>query len=277
MERWESYATRRVGVTQPIGLSQADVATWSQPAAAKERRLLAIRDLMRMEMPDDRADVDNGPLTFGTGTLQWSLPEPALHTIYRRKTWTRTTIPDCAKLLYWTISIGSPESMEQFDATEINFDSAGMPYFVDAWGNPILWLRTAPGYIPNPTVFAAQTTLPASGTIQTGDYTNDHDPFDQTGNSLYEKDFRLVPLIWSWGPNQEDGICAGPTNSDGTAKEPPQPDSQGKQDYMWLANPYYSWAPTDPKNSNYGKTMWRGSVLDKTAYDNITNHQTGTR
>ncbi len=51
MERYESYMNRRVPIQIPTG---------TQPKAAAQMRLNAIRELMRLEMPDCRADVTTG-------------------------------------------------------------------------------------------------------------------------------------------------------------------------------------------------------------------------
>ncbi len=54
MKRYESYLTRRV----PVNLNNLS------PGQAAEDRLYAIRDIMRMEMPDHPADINSGPITL---------------------------------------------------------------------------------------------------------------------------------------------------------------------------------------------------------------------
>ena len=45
------------------------------------------------------------------------------------------------------ISMTYPEAMSQFGENEIaDLDGDGWPVFVDGWGNPIMFLRWAPGF-----------------------------------------------------------------------------------------------------------------------------------
>ena len=68
MRKYESYTTRRV----PMNLSGM------VPSTAAQTRLSALRDLMRMEMPERWNDVTYGPTVTG-------LPQPALQRLYQAK------------------------------------------------------------------------------------------------------------------------------------------------------------------------------------------------
>lgn len=202
MQRYESYLTRRV----PVNLSGLP------PAQAAQDRLYAIRDLMRMEMPD-RADdligsvknpipiVDNLPIELPNSKQK--VLTPAITRLYKSYYTTHlkedNIIADkaCAQaaMLYMIISLGSPEAMEQFNQKEIgDYDNDGMPEFLDGWGRPIFWLRWAPGFSPY-------------SDIQKDDPINHHDPFDprRADPSAYH----LIPLIYSAGANGKPGLAVG--------------------------------------------------------------------
>ena len=212
MEQYESYRTRRV----PINTVGAD------PVAAAFARLVAIRDIMRMEMPERWSDVTRNPLTGGQG--------PALYSAYRRRyaqarLKCETTYPvgtyrdqsqerlnrySSAECLYMIVTMaGGADARDQFNDSEIgDADGDSLPEFHDAWGNPILFLRWAPGLTESDLqaqVFFEDPTSP-------GDYiqdptalqraaVEDHDPYDY--RNLYSYAYRLVPFIYSAGP---DGI-----------------------------------------------------------------------
>src|SRR5262245_7864013 len=76
MEQYEGYRTRAVPLRLPQG---------TPPQLAARLRLYALRDLMRMEMPERVTDVMDGQATLNVAPLiQLSYP-PALWQSYRRK------------------------------------------------------------------------------------------------------------------------------------------------------------------------------------------------
>ena len=94
--------------------------------------------------------------------------------------------------LYMWVTMGDREAVEKFQPDEIaDTDGDGYPEFVDAWGNPIKFLKW-------PTGFAAESE------IMSGDYDNDHDPFDP--RRIDPAAFRTVPLVWSSGPDKKSGL-----------------------------------------------------------------------
>ena len=193
MQRYESYLTRRV----PI-----QILPGTQPRAAAQMRLDAIRDLMRMEMPDAKSDIASGPITFSWG----SVPEPPLHKLYAANP--PTSNLDAAQCLYLVVSMGNPEAMEQFNQSEIGMVD-GKPVFVDGWKNPIMWLRWAPGLVDSE--------------IQVADQAKHHDPFDTRSVDGFA--FHLIPFIYSSG---------GAKKSDGT----PNYGIDLKAGYVFKGNPY---------------------------------------
>ncbi len=95
-----------------------------------------------------------------------------------------------AECLYLIVA-SDPEARELFQPGEIgDVDGDQAPEFLDAWGMPIKFLRWATGF---------------RSEMQTADYENDHDPFD--ARRIDPTAFRMVPLIYSAGPDKEYGIA----------------------------------------------------------------------
>jgi prepilin-type N-terminal cleavage/methylation domain-containing protein len=186
MKRYESYMTRRVPIRIPPGTNPKDAAAL---------RLYALRTLMRLEMPDSLADASAIPPMFH----QYLPVEPPLHVLYRNNPPTANW--DSAQCLYKVVSLGSPEAMEQFNASEIGVIATDLtnkkPVFIDGWGNPICWLRWAPGFSSGP-------GFGAPSDIQTGNPAADSDPFDPRKvdvdpTTKQPRAFHMIPLICSGG------------------------------------------------------------------------------
>jgi hypothetical protein len=209
MKQYESYMTRRL----PLGLlvyasgPKQGQPLWPNDAATA--RLCAIRDLMRMEMPDRLYDVTDPPIPLpnaavmiGGQLLQASVPRPALsQMILNRLTSSPPAQSDLngqAELLYMIVSMGSPEAMEQFSPSEIGVPSNdGYPTFLDGWGQPIFFLRWAPGFSPYSDIQFANPqpiTDPATGLVKVQ---GSHDPFDTS--NVEQNAYKLVPLVYSAG------------------------------------------------------------------------------
>jgi prepilin-type N-terminal cleavage/methylation domain-containing protein len=288
MKRYESYMTRRV----PIN------TTGMNPRQAAMYRYLALLDLMRMEMPERSLDFDNG-VTAGSGQTPTCLKLsttgnpwttlPALTQAYWQKFNNKMPVDNCraAKYLYMWVSMTYPEAMSQFGANEIaDIDGDGWPVFVDGWGNPIFFLRWAPGFCSgvglNPNPFnPSNPTQPRTdlSDIQTGDPVNDHDPFDsrRTNSSAY----RLIPFIYSAGPDQ-----VGHTLSSDPAKNDPKVGltkqfKDGSKYYNIDFSAFNSQTldKLDPYFPDPNSGQLLGAVNDSTAsdlgknhFDNIHNH-----
>ncbi len=215
MQRYESYMTRRV----PIPMTDSSNKPFS-PLAAAGIRLVALRQLMRMEMPERWSDIVNPcdsadnkkPNLVGTTTIVYKakngtiysagtpLSRPALSKAYAqlyiaKKYNTAEISPDysSAECLYMAVSIGSPEAMEQFNQSEIgDVDGDGLPEFVDGWKRPIQWLRCAPAYSGN------------YSNIQVANANTNHDPFDPRHADTGA--YHLIPLIYSAGSDGKYGL-----------------------------------------------------------------------
>jgi prepilin-type N-terminal cleavage/methylation domain-containing protein len=182
MQKYDAYLTRRVPV-DTAGLT---------PRQAAEVRLKAIRYLMMMEMPERFNDINK---TAATATVDVGygkkMPWSSLAVLYGMKLAGQqpkeTYGP--AKCLYMVVTMGSPEAREMFNDSEIaDVDGDGWPVFVDAWGNPIMFLRWAPGF---------RDAGGSLSDIQTFDPVNDHDPFDPLNTE--QGAYKLTPLVYSAG------------------------------------------------------------------------------
>ncbi len=160
-ERWNSYLTRRVprpveygpGMPRPAG---------DGPKAAAAVRVNAIRDLMRMELPDRKADLTNGRVPGVTSQ------EPALWFAYQRKiqrliqrhsgkavtpeaalaAWSSDNeSAECLYLILSQMTDGDKTALAYFSERELgDRDNDGIPEILDRWGNPIKFIRWAPGF-----------------------------------------------------------------------------------------------------------------------------------
>ena len=177
MKRYESYRTRRIPM----------YTSGQNPNQVMLTRLIGIRDLMRMEMPERWVDITTKPLVTGFPASKLSpTVDPSqkymfgcsLQAIYLAKYLPLTaggpkvpTDHQQAKCLYLWVTTAMPEAKGLFRGEEIaDVDKDGFKCFVDGWGNPIGFLRWAPG--------ASSGQTNGWSDIQVTDATNHHDPFD---------------------------------------------------------------------------------------------------
>jgi prepilin-type N-terminal cleavage/methylation domain-containing protein len=190
-----------------------------------------------------------------------------------------------AETLYMTIMLmtGDGEARTMFAAQDIgDVDEDGLPEFLDGWGKPIQYLRWAPGYV-------------GKSPLMSGDPDSDHDPFDPFRRSAeggmnqntwpdvasYGKvsnyvralrgaasptnpktsapwvGFRLVPLIFSAGPDSESDLAV---LQDFTVSDP-------DEGYL---NPYL--ADADGAYFAIGGVYMDPQDNKDETIDNITNH-----
>jgi prepilin-type N-terminal cleavage/methylation domain-containing protein len=255
MAKYNSYRTRRVPcdvVAIATALYGPDSTTGQLEAKSIARvRLNALRELMRLEMPDRLTDVTNYPtsprmndkavmLSLGLTSNPYylaALPDAtrnyqmAFRTGFANSGNKSAIIASHAdaKCLYLIVT-SDPEAAAQFREDEIAIvDTSGMSVFVDGWGNPIHFLRWPAGFVYEPNADPNKTLLGDSD-IQTraraADSTADHvvyvapDPFDPwrvtvTYNST--GGYALYPLVYSAGPDGRDmTTSAGVRYTDGT-------------------------------------------------------------
>ncbi|MGC4003935.1 MAG: hypothetical protein QM811_12740 [Pirellulales bacterium] len=127
------------------------------------------------------------------------------------------------------------DALSQFSESEIDdTDGDGCKEFVDGWGQPIFFLRWAPG-------FDSDLQKHQTETIDGKSVAMPHDPFDPLNVQLNA--FALYPLIYSGGPDKIRGIKNANTAAPLRTISDPYADNNG--------------AAVDTSGSNF---------------DNITNH-----
>lgn len=266
MQKYESYRTRRVPFnhradtfTDENGNGKYDSGEpyvdannngrFDTAADHARYRLDALRELMRMEMPDRFTDITDDPVT---------LPHrPSISEGYKNIL-TRTP-PNGnqfqgAKCLYLLVTRGcdDPDILEQFGTNEIGTDDDGLKYFKDGWERPISFLRWAPGFFSTLQQWDLTTNLPT-----------EHDPFDPlkvykpsgsdpfTAAGVYPP---LFPLIYSAGPDGISDIVSDQTT-------PIRYSTVNNNPYT----PFMGELNGTPKDNDSSGTI--------DALDNITNHE----
>ncbi len=224
-------------------------------------RLMAIRDTMRMEMPDrvsdiKRVDADENeiPVSIILDT------QPAISKRYRRLYDQATKLGEhpSAEFLYMIV-MSIPEAAEQFRNVEIaDTDGNGLNEFIDGWQHPIRFLRWPAGFLPDNTTTAYNTIEHGAVTdLQDGETP---DPFNALNNA---GDYAMYPLIYSAGPDGLYDINTG-WNYDYSVMNPYIVDVDGYQvgQPLHRADDGVSETP-NPSNLHH--------------YDNIHNHMLEVR
>jgi len=189
MERWESYLNRRM----PLNMG-----TETGPEEMAAQRLAMLREIMLRELPERWIEVSPQPADPKHRTdLQ-----NAYVTAWKAK---MTNQYQGAECLYLIMSWGMFDAQgravfTESDIGDVDDDSA--PEILDGWGKPISFLRWAAGFLG-----------PSVSALQSGDPVLDHDPFDPY--LIDPTAYRLVPLIYSAGPDGEYGIYSD-NDSSGT-------------------------------------------------------------
>lgn len=256
MTRWDSYRTRavRVALSPSLPLTSEQytdangngvwdsgetyvdrngnsIYDWDSVAA---RRLNALRELMRLEMPDRISDVQTGSLATAAWIAPLSgIPRPSLANSYFRRAratqWNEAGKqnyqgPECLYLIISSISDVGGNGLDFLYEGEIgDVDEDGMPEILDAWGNPIDFIRWPGGHFASPGLddkwgVAATDDDSLGGTddIPEAYWTGSDDKL--LGSVLIDRDpsespdlfdplrvhpatFALYPLVYSAGPD----------------------------------------------------------------------------
>ena len=163
--KWEGYQTRRVPVD----------TTGMTPILASQARLEALRDLMRMELPDRWSDVVDVPYAPIAGAVK--IARPAVSGGYlRRYNQAQAVDPtyptgefagaECLYMIVMAAIADDGDGREVFKSDSFaDTDGDTMPEFIDGWGRPIKFLRWAPGFLDSELQVAVR--LPAANTSAT--------------------------------------------------------------------------------------------------------------
>ncbi len=339
LQRWEEYRYRAAKVNIPPNwlLPMTSGALAGQPLLPPREgarlRMIVLRDIMRMEMPDRFSDLTFPPSRYGallngassaeytdaTG-LGRAVPQgynqlrayfgyPSLGSTYNNMAMNGSypflsasgvspKPPSYenqeAELLYAIVALTNHNggaALESFRPSEIaDTDGDGYFEFIDAWGQPLKWLRWAAGYEselnvayrePNPINTSNAADVPAAPDAM--------DPLrtDWRWSVGYVgvKPWTLVPLIISAGPDGIFDMVFDPADAGGTPlfsyanqtwNSPPAPGAYGGR--YFNIDPYF---PIPPNTlSNQPSILYVGSSYDEDGdgtlsgwSDNVTNHE----
>jgi hypothetical protein len=179
MEKVNEYRFRSV---------RLQMAATTPPALQSRYRLYALRDLMRMELPDRYSDfvvLGAGNALVPVGPANLAIQEggpvvslqttPAVTLGYLRQIQKNTLAPqftkefENAECLYLILSQMRDEdrtALANFSRDEIgDFDNDGMKEIWDGWGRPISFLRWAPGFVSNPPDWGSAPYVDDGGTV----------------------------------------------------------------------------------------------------------------
>jgi len=321
--RWESYRTRPLPIRIPPG---------TNPRRAAWIRLMAMRELIRMEMPDRISDLAIDPVYHNyanssnknldiRGLKLRQLTSPLFLAYHRRieqvlrgGNWRNRVldygVPDlratagagmgmwtpqyegseCLYMILATIQDGDTNGLDFFREHETgDTDGDGMPEILDGWGQPIDFIRWAPGFIGD-----------SASTIQFGDQApladsdsgqGNGDPFDPLkvdprwrDKTITNDPFVLFPLIYSMGADGRGGVAShGKIDDDAGRRRIGQGAKPNKNHFCVAIHAAY---PNDPYHhhglgaSGSARRIPLGSITaaeHKYFVDNISNHMLEAR
>ncbi|MEZ6118974.1 MAG: type II secretion system protein [Pirellulaceae bacterium] len=240
-------------------------------------RVNAIRELQRIQLPDRKSDVVEGPVVLNqVPSIQRTYRNKAQQWVYAKtgvdqqddtniSGWsTAYESAECLYLILSQIAEDDTTALEYFSQTEIgDIDNDGMPEIHDGWGQPIYFLRWAPG-------------LTAAGSYQSGE---DPDPFDPLAlfgtphpdeprldsSTPRIQTFALYPFVFSGGSDKLPDVFARASSQKsftyGTTSPPNNP-------FVELNNGEYFGTS---KDLQFGTPGAEGYNVDN-SLDNIHNH-----
>jgi hypothetical protein len=279
------------------------------PLVAAQMRLAALRDLMRMEMPERLTDIfnvdNNGDPVSVRGPHLAGRPTPTLLQAYAARAdypqiqgWRRipAAIPPVqrglqqAECLYLIVAMaGGPDAMRQFRSAEIGDTNAnGLPEFLDGWGRPICFLRWAPGFNDSdlqlnvvtqadldsttPGNESAAWTFNSVLTARQQAAEEDHDPFDPRRVSMGRpSDSPFIPRGWRLMP------LIYSAGSDGERRDGPNGSyvEYGIGSFPQSGTDMW-WGPSGSAEDHYVFGFgipFRNSIGAWVHFDNIHNHR----
>ena len=332
LAKWEEFASRALPIELPgIVMRPSASAGGRVPVYGQEiarMRLVALRDLMRMEMPDRITDIYYRPTLLHLEVVYDStnrglyphpsagvraltnLPYPSLWSNYREKFFVPPTpvlstpyapqfvgtfqpawnpLNANAELLYFIVASSSSNGiggLEQFRDSEIgDTDQDGYPEFVDAWGQPIRWIRWPAGadWSSINVSAADDARISENRGGDAMDVTKSDWRYLNDASGTYgDNPFTLQPLIISSGPDRAFDIVFDVTDIDSAAapivyatQTPtfaiPGPYVHGSASNYYYPDPYRSYTVA-------GNDVYLGQIYDYdpngSHTDNVTSHDT---
>ena len=186
-----------------------------------------IRDLMRMEMPQNWAEVQKEPLKMADAE---SFAEDSPLRQYYLQHGLQHGTANSAELLFLIIQNLNPEALEAFHGSEVaDTTGNGLLEFVDAWGKPIRFLRWAPGFSDSDFQQNVWKGTSKPGRNMWGELqhakieasANHPDLLDERVNVVPEVvGWFMYPVIYSAGPDGNYGLDEGDN-------VPPEPGTEG--------------------------------------------------
>lgn len=295
LTRWEEYQSRQMPIQVNAGLSPADASY------LRHRYML---DLMRMEMPDRVTDVLDGPTPSNVLLAPRNIPgapplvQPALHRRYNRialRTVTQTggvwsidhQGSECLYMILESMETDLGSGTDFLAPQEIgDTDGDGFNEILDAWGNPIEFIRWAPGFESS----LQDHPNAISGPVEQPD---GFDPFRQSlrWNPNFfpenrDRPFAITPLVVSAGPDGRYGIYGITETIRGNTVYQGQPFRQALLPNGSSVDPYFYFEDTTgmfvedrPFSYNGGNGLriqlgWQVKYQDGSLYygDNVSNH-----
>lgn len=241
-------------------------------------RLEARRELLRMAMPDRKSDLVDQNTVFPTNQPpgDWrslrrkavrlisnqkgiATPRPEAISQFLQANWSvRNQGAECLYLILSTSVDGERSALEFFREDEVGDDDGdGIPEIHDAWGQPIHFLRWAPGFV-------------AAGSYQT---TEKPDAADPLGIDAQYGTFQLFPLIVSAGSDKKLDIRLdyGPGLTDALRYQDPY--SLPRRPFPARNYPYWNVDPTIPINAPSQRLI--GGFADDELSQDGRNYQGG--
>lgn len=314
--RWESYRTRPLPIRIPPGTS---------PRQAAWIRLMAMRELMRMELPDRISDLAPGggdpmyqnykdfkamnlpklssplfrayqrriqqvlPGNWKNRILDYGIPDLRATTGAGAGMWTpQYEGSECLYMILATIQDGDTNGLDFFRDHETgDVDADGMPEILDGWGQPIDFIRWAPGFLGD-----------SASTIQFGDQApladgdagqGNGDPFDPLkvdprwrDKTISNDPFALFPLIYSMGADGTGGIARHGKIDDKESKRLVGRGGSPQGNHFCITrhtvypnDPFHHHGVTNPAASG---TYPQGFIISRNNFvDNISNHMLEAR
>ena len=331
--RWEEFRYRAVKINIPedrLLPYNFGSNVWQPPLSPREgarARMIVLRDVMRMELPDRYTDIMYPPIPYriaaftadnnsGNAVQDVLIPVtrevPGAYLNYRRKmvggtavvnpvSYTAANAPtgtlgpsirnQSAELLYEIVTSSNyngASALEYFKPNEIgDTDGDSFPEFLDAWGNPIRWIRWPAGYLS-----------PLNDTM----VEDAMDPLKtdfRWSSATAPKPWLLVPLVISAGPDgvfdlvfdfdagNNDWPCVDPAPGNiGTVVcqypamtwvgPPAAPGVYSSSGPHYYIDPYFTFQPTTgsfPALSRGARTDNDGDGTIDGAFDNLSNYE----